>query len=73
MENNEMKKWIHIVIKVLLAAIIFSPMTFKLTNSITQKMNFTIAETNGAPNYIGLLIHAIVLAILYRLVYLIKF
>lgn len=47
--------------------IVAAPPVYKFTNSITSTMDW-ITSSNGCPNLGGLIIHAIVLAILVRLV-----
>jgi ABC-type Fe3+ transport system permease subunit len=74
MDNfSEMKKWLVILVVALVFALVSSPMTYKLVNSLTKKVNFPISTDEGLPNYWGQLIHTIVFAVILRLLMLIKY
>ena len=63
---NETDKWMISVFSALIFILIASPFMFKLTGSIFASMGLTI-QHDGCPNWIGIIIHSIVFAILIRL------
>lgn len=44
--------------------IISAPMTYKLVNGLTKAIGLNIADANGCPNAIGLVVHTIVFTLL---------
>ena len=65
-ELTESQKWMVSLYSALLFLLIASPFTFRLVNSLTEKVGFTIADYRGCPNMYGLVLHAIVFAVLIR-------
>jgi len=63
---SEIDKWMFCFRSALLFIIIVSPFMFKLTGPIFSAMRLTI-QKDGCPNWIGIIIHSIVFAILIRL------
>ena len=59
-------KWTVSVFAGLLAAFIFAPFLFKLTNRLTKSMGFQVADADGCPNITGLILHGIVFALVIR-------
>jgi hypothetical protein len=76
MSDNEKltdsKKWVISLYTALLFLLIASPFMFKLVNSITSLAGVSIANYQGCPNMIGLVLHAIVFALLVRAMMLVK-
>ena len=70
-EISEGQKWIISLWSSLLFMLLASPFMFKLTGKLFSNFNLTIIDNNGCPNYIGLVLHSIVFAILVRLMMLI--
>lgn len=71
-ELSERGKWMISIYTALLFLLIANPLTFKLMNWLTTRLGFSIADFSGCPNSYGLIIHAIVFAILVRLMMLIS-
>lgn len=69
-ELNQFQKWVISVWSALLFLIIASPLMFSITGELFSKLGLKIQE-NGCPNFIGLFLHAIVFAILIRVMMLI--
>jgi len=67
---NEMQKWIVAFLSALIFLLMSSPFMFKCTGCVFGKLGFT-TQKKGCPNWIGLLIHTILFAILIRLLMLI--
>lgn len=67
---TEKHKWIISLWTALLFLLIASPFMYNITNSLTSTIGFQ-TSSNGCPNIWGLVIHAIVFAILTRVLMLI--
>jgi len=67
-DNNisELSKWMISFWSALLFLLIASPFMFKLTGGLFKSLGLK-TQRNGCPNWIGLLIHAVVFALLIRL------
>ena len=63
---SEIDRWMFCFRSALLFIIIVSPFMFKLTGPIFSAIGITI-QKDGCPNWIGIIIHSIVFAILIRL------
>ena len=59
-------KWVASFIVGLLFLLISSPFAYTLTNSLSDKVGLTLADQNGCPNLIGLLVHAIIFLFIFR-------
>ena len=68
--SKEGKKWLICLMAALLFILIASPFMYKCTGFIFSKLTLT-TEQNGCPNFIGLIIHAIIFSILIRVMMLI--
>lgn len=66
------KKWLVSLMAGLLFLIISSPIVYKLVNSLTSLVRLKLADKNGCPNVLGLLVHTVVFVLLVRLLMLIK-
>ena len=69
---TEANKWMISVWSALLFLLIASPFMFKVTNSIFSGLGMSTANGMGCPNWIGLILHAIVFAVLIRVMMLIN-
>ena len=65
-EISETQKWMVSFWSGLLFLLIASPFMYKLTGSLFSMLNINI-ESDGCPNYVGLIIHALVFVLLVRL------
>jgi hypothetical protein len=63
---TEGQKWIISLWTAILFILIASPLMFKLTGSVFQKLGLQ-TQQGGCPNWWGILIHAVVFALLIRL------
>tara|TARA_B100000424_G_scaffold265343_1_gene254849 strand:- start:92 stop:331 length:240 start_codon:yes stop_codon:yes gene_type:complete len=59
----------HSAISMLVFLAIAAPMTYKLTDSLTRQVGFRLAEGNGCPTLLGLVVHALVFALISDLLY----
>jgi hypothetical protein len=59
----------HSIISMLVFLAIAAPMTYKLTDSLTRQVGLRLAESNGCPTMLGLLVHALVFALVSELLY----
>jgi len=66
-ELNESHKWIVCLIYAVLFFIIAAPFTYMLTGKLTELIGWE-TSVNGAPNYGGVILHAIVFLLLTRLI-----
>jgi hypothetical protein len=62
---TESQKWMISLMSALLFLLIAAPFTYKLTGSLFEKVGLEI-EKVGCPNMTGLIIHAVVFAVLIR-------
>ena len=69
-ELTELNKWTISLMSALLFVLISAPFMYKLTNSLTTLVGWT-SSSNGCPNWGGLLLHAVVFAVLIRLLMLV--
>lgn len=53
-----------IAVSMLVFMLVSSPMTYKLTNDIMRNVGLKLAESNGCPTMTGLVVHALVFALL---------
>ena len=66
--TNSMKWWLAIFLGIL-AFIIFFPGTFNLTNAIWTSFGLpSFLQAPGSPTVVGVLIHAVIFAVIIRLV-----
>lgn len=63
---TEGQKWIVVLYCFLLFLVIASPFMYRITNTLTEIFGWETSE-NGCPNLSGLLLHAVVFAILTRI------
>jgi len=63
---TEQSKWYISAISSLIFAVIASPFMFELTGQLFDLLGIE-TEVNGNPNWLGLLIHAVLFGILIRL------
>lgn len=66
MGPTEAQKWSISAWSALVAALVFSPFAYNLTNGIAQMIGMNTVEA-GAPTMFGLIIHALVYMVLVRL------
>lgn len=66
MELTSGKKWSASAIAGILFVLVSSPMTYRFVNGLTMAAGLRVANRNGCPNTTGLLIHAVVYALLVR-------
>ena len=59
----------HSIVSMLVFLAISAPMTYKLTDGLARQVGLKLAESNGCPTMLGLLVHAIVFALLSDLLY----
>lgn len=69
-EFSELQKWMVSFWSALLFLLIASPFMFKLTGRLFSELGLE-TEVGGCPNLTGLLIHAVVFAVLVRLMMLV--
>jgi len=67
---TERQKWMISIWSALLFLLISSPFMYNVTNSLTSTIGF-LTSSNGCPNIHGLVLHAVVFAILIRVLMLI--
>ena len=67
---SEKQKWMVSVYSAILFFIISAPFMYKLTGAIFSYFGLNI-QMYGCPNYLGLVIHAVVFALLIRLLMLV--
>jgi hypothetical protein len=68
MLSESAEQWLLSLIGGILFFIIASPKVFQLTGSLFSKAGLEIVDASGLPNVKGLLIHAVVFILLFRLV-----
>lgn len=59
----------HSVISMLVFLAIAAPMTYKLTDGLSRQVGIRLAESNGCPTMLGLVVHALVFALVSDLLY----
>lgn len=64
---TERQKWLVSLYMLILFLIIAAPFMYRVTNGLTGLVGWT-SSSNGKPNWSGLLLHAVVFAVLVRLV-----
>ncbi len=65
-ELTESQKWIVSLMSALAFLLIASPFMYKITGGVTDAIGFS-TSTDGCPNVYGLVLHAIVFAVIVRL------
>ena len=60
------KKWLISIFSGLIFLLLSSPMLYKLTDSVTECIGFSLASSKGCPSMIGLLVHTIVFVLIVR-------
>lgn len=60
-------KWTVAFVSGLLFLLVSSPATYSITNSVTSRLGLTIADSEGCPNLMGIILHALVFVLLVRL------
>lgn len=63
---TESQKWVVSFMSALAFLLIASPFMYKITGSVTDAVGFT-TSVKGCPNVYGLVLHAIVFAVIVRL------
>jgi hypothetical protein len=66
MSDSSYKKWQISIFSALIFIIVIHPYTYRLTQTILGGCFGKIAESNGCPTTLGLLIHTIVYILLVR-------
>ena len=60
-------KWFVSLISGLLFLLIASPFMYKLTDSLFSLIGLNLADSNGCPTMLGLVVHSIVFVLIVRL------
>lgn len=63
---TESQKWVVSLMSALAFLLIASPFMYKITGGVTDAVGFTTSK-DGCPNVYGLVLHAIVFAVIVRL------
>ena len=69
-KSSEGKKWLICLMSAILFLLIASPFMYKCTGFLFSKLTLK-TEQNGCPNFLGLIIHAIIFSLLIRVMMLI--
>lgn len=67
-DQSERSKWAISAWVALLFVLLSAPLTYKMVNKLTDSVGLSIADSNGAPNWKGLAVHAVVFALALRAV-----
>ena len=67
MALNSTLKWKYTLQTTFILLLLFNPWAFKLVNSLVSPLVGPIATSSGCPNFMGLIIHAIVFTLVLRL------
>ena len=65
--SSNSKKWIIAIITGIIAVIVFSPLVYQLTNTISSRLRGPLLARAGGPTGWGLLIQFILFVIIVRL------
>lgn len=65
--HDSQQKWIISIVAGLLFALVSLPFTYKLTNSVSQKIGFDTFEDGGATSY-GIGVHVVIFILVLRLI-----
>jgi len=60
-------KWIIVLISALLFALIASPYLYGVTGGFARTLGFELLYSNGQPKPLGLIVHAVIFALIIRL------
>ena len=62
------EKWVLALVAGILFVIIASPMLFKGTDYLLEKLKIHVVDASGKPSIVGLLIHGLIFVLLFRVI-----